>query len=100
MPVNRRVFIKRSVGMVSLGMMLPRVWLSGARAQTPDPNRRVLVVIQLSGGNDGLNTVIPYTDSNYHALRPNLAFKDVDLKDEQGRSTIITDRFGFHPALS
>jgi uncharacterized protein (DUF1501 family) len=86
--------------MVSLGMVMPRVWLSGARADTSGPDRRVLVVIQLSGGNDGLNTVIPYTDSNYLGLRPKLGFKDVDLKDEQGRSTIISDRFGFHPALS
>ncbi|HYP27634.1 MAG TPA: DUF1501 domain-containing protein [Blastocatellia bacterium] len=100
MPVNRRRFIKQGIGMVSLGVVMPRVWLTGARAQTSDPNRRVLVVIQLSGGNDGLNTVIPYTDPNYRRLRPNLGFKEADLKDGQGRSTIISNQFGFHPALA
>lgn len=99
MPINRRKFIKQGVGMVSLSMVMPRIWLSSARAQASGENRRVLVVIQLSGGNDGLNTVIPYTDSNYHRLRPNLGFREADLKDGQGRSTLISDRFGLHPAL-
>jgi len=100
MPINRREFIKQGVGMVSLSMVMPHIWLSSARAQGSGEDRRVLVVIQLGGGNDGLNTVIPYTDSNYHHLRPKLGFKDTDLKDRQGRPTIISDRFGFHPALA
>jgi uncharacterized protein (DUF1501 family) len=100
MPTTRREFIKRSAGAVAVGVVMPQIWLSGARAQSANPNRRIFVVIQLGGGNDGLNTVIPYTDSRYASLRPNLAFKDSELKDEQGQSTILDGAFGLHPALT
>ena len=65
MSINRRQFIKRSAGAVSVSMVLPRFWMNNvAIGQTiaADPNRKILVVIQMAGGNDGLNTVIPYTD--------------------------------------
>lgn len=97
---SRRDFIKQSVGAVSVSLVMPHFWVGTANAQAArDPNRRVLVVIQMLGGNDGLNTVIPYADAAYHALRPTLSFKEAELKDAQGRSTIISDRFGFNPAM-
>ena len=101
MPVTRRQFIKRGAGMVTVGIMLPRFWLSEARGEqiefTP---RRKLVVIQLAGGNDGFNTVVPYTDSRYYSLRPTLAFRDAELTTSEGASTIISNRFGLHPAMA
>ena len=101
MAIKRRQFLKTSLGAVSVSLFLPDSFLTGrAFAATPDPNRRVLVVIELSGGNDGLNTVVPYTDARYVALRPTIAFKDTDLRDAAGNSTIISNQFGFHPALS
>ncbi|HEU4389133.1 MAG TPA: DUF1501 domain-containing protein [Blastocatellia bacterium] len=99
MPVNRRQFIKRSAGMVAVGLVAPNIWLREARAQS-GRGRRVFVVIQLAGGTDGLNTVIPYSESRYRSLRPNLGFLESELKDEQTRSTVISDRFGLHPAMS
>jgi uncharacterized protein (DUF1501 family) len=101
MPTSRRQFIKQSATAVGAGLLAPRIFFSTARAQSPQPgqSRRVLVIIELSGGNDGLNTVIPYADSNYLALRPTLGFKDTDLKDTQGNSTIISNEFGLHPSL-
>ena len=53
---------------------------------------RTLVLLTLYGGNDGLNTVIPYTDPNYRRYRPTLAVDE---------STIIplADGFGLHPSL-
>jgi uncharacterized protein (DUF1501 family) len=102
MPINRRQFIKRSAGAVSLGLVMPRLFLTDARGQGPiaNPNRKIFVVIQQAGGNDGLNTVIPYTNSRYQSLRPTLAFKDTELKDAGGRSTILgSEPFAFHPSL-
>ena len=101
MPITRRQFIKRGAGAVTVGVVLPRLLVSDARAQSPvASNGRKLVVIQLAGGNDGLNTVVPYTDSRYYALRPMLGFKDSELKTAQGASTIISNQFGLHPALT
>jgi uncharacterized protein (DUF1501 family) len=80
-------------------MVLPKLWLTEARAQSGE-GRRIFVVIQLGGGNDGLNTVVPYTDSRYHSLRPTISFNDTELKDGQGNSTIISNEFGLHPEMS
>ena len=101
MTTNRRQFIKQSLTAVGTGLLAPRIFFSAARAQSPQtgPDRRVLVIIELSGGNDGLNTVIPYTDPRYFALRPTLGFKDSELKDPQGNSTIISNQFGLHPSM-
>ena len=53
---------------------------------------RVLVLVELKGGNDGLNTVVPYADPAYAALRPTLALKpDVVLP--------LDKKVGLHPAL-
>lgn len=105
MAINRRQFIKRSAGAVSVSLIMPRFWGGGlAQGQeiTADPNRKIFVVIQLGGGCDGLNTVVPYADSRYQSLRPVLAFKDTELKDENGASTILGNApipLGFNPAM-
>src|SRR5215212_7408180 len=101
MPVTRRQFIKRSAAAATAGLVIPRLWVKEARGQqvAANPSRK-LVVIQLAGGNDGLNTIIPYSDSRYHSLRPTLGLKDSDLKTSQGASTIISNDFGFHPAMA
>ena len=103
MAINRRQFIKRSAGAVSVSLMMPRLWMGGVadgREIAADPNRKIFVVIQLGGGWDGLNTVIPYTDSRYKALRPLIGFTEAELKDETGASTILGDLpFGLNPAM-
>lgn len=98
MPITRRQFVKRSAGMVSLSLLMPKVLLTDAMAQST--NRRIFVVIQLGGGNDGLNTLIPYTDSAYHSKRPTLGFRDTELVDAQSKSMILNSQFGLHPALT
>lgn len=90
MPVTRRQFIKSSAGAVTVSMMMPRVLLAQSQ-----PNRRILVVIQQNGGNDGLNTVIPYSNSRYQSLRPTIGFKDTDLG-----SSMLDSQFGLHPSLA
>jgi uncharacterized protein (DUF1501 family) len=67
--------------------------LGTAIAAAPDAYRRVLVLVELKGGNDGLNTVIPYTDSNYYRLRPRIAIKREDVLQ-------ISERAGLHPSLA
>ncbi len=53
---------------------------------------RILVVVELSGGNDGLNTVVPYGDDEYYRVRPNLGISESELLK-------VEDGYGFHPAL-
>src|SRR5215471_2449815 len=98
---TRRDFIKQSFGAVSVSLILPRSLLSAVRPDAAaNPQRRVLVVFQFAGGNDGLNTVIPFTDTNYQNLRPTLAFKQNQLVDGAGKSTVISDSVGLHPSLT
>ena len=56
------------------------------------PNR-ILVVLELTGGNDGLNTVVPYAEDAYYKARPTIAVKPSDVLK-------VSDRFGFHPAMT
>lgn len=58
-----------------------------------DPQARTLVLVTLYGGNDGLNTVIPYGDPAYRAARPELAYPDAEVLR-------LDDDFGLNPALA
>ena len=96
MPISRRQFIKRGVGAVSVGMVLPKLWLTQARAQSGSTaSRKIFVIIQLAGGNDGLNTVIPYTDPNYQSLRPRIGFTESEVAN-----TTISSQFALHPSMT
>lgn len=80
--------------LASAAALTPRFLYANSYPALSDNNQEeILVVIQLSGGNDGINTVVPYADDNYHKLRPGLSL---------GKNEIIriNDRFGFHAALS
>ena len=61
-----------------------------ARAATNEP---ILVVVELSGGNDGLNTLVPYGDDAYYRLRPNLSIPAAELRK-------IDDHFGFPEGMA
>ena len=63
-----------------------------AQALGPGPRRPMLVLVELRGGNDGLNTVVPYADPLYARLRPRLAI-------ERDRVVKLTAATGLHPAL-
>ena len=91
--MHRRHFLRQSAGLVALGATAP-VFLSRAvAADKNDPDQRILVIVQLAGGNDGVNTVIPFADDAYHTARPSLAFKkDAVLK--------VNDHIGLHPGLA
>jgi uncharacterized protein (DUF1501 family) len=89
--LTRRQVLKQSL-LMSLAPAVPGFLARTARAAEPDKDRRVLVVVQLDGGNDGLNTVVPFRDENYARLRPK-------LKLEPTRLIKLTDELAFHPSL-
>ncbi len=73
MAFSRRDFLVRSAGVATVSAMIPRWAVAGAAkfeesVGAANPNR-TLVVLELMGGNDGLNTVVPYADSLYPSLR-------------------------------
>lgn len=93
---TRRRFLQTTLGsstLLSLGLSAPQFLARGARAAETAGGEKVLVVVQLSGGNDGLNTVIPFADEAYEKNRIVLRIpKDQVLK--------IDANAGFHPSLS
>src|SRR5262249_54951638 len=91
---TRREILIRSLqtsSLVALGRVVPGFLANTARAAEPGKDT-VLVVLELTGGNDGLNTVIPYADDLYYKARPTLAYK----KDQVLR---VDDHVGLHPGL-
>jgi uncharacterized protein (DUF1501 family) len=77
---------------VSLSPLAPRFLLETAAQGAERKGDNILVVVQLTGGNDGLNTVVPYNDDVYRHARASLAIaKNAVLK--------IDDQLGFHPSL-
>jgi uncharacterized protein (DUF1501 family) len=94
MNLNRRDFFSIASAVLSTSVTAPlfmRLTASAAAATQPN-NENVLVVLQLTGGNDGLNTVVPFTDENYRRLRPTIHLADAKLHR-------LDDRVGFHPSL-
>src|SRR5438132_5448252 len=102
MKLSRRAMIKEGLLVVSAGMFMPSIFSRGvasARAQALGGSRmaqtasdRVLIVVQMAGGNDGLNTVVPYTDPLYNKLRPTLAVSESKVLQ-------LNSRLGLHPNL-
>ena len=72
---SRRTFLRGSLSsaaMVALAPAVPQFLVSASARAAENGGETVLVVVQLSGGNDGLNTVIPYADDVYRKSRPSL----------------------------
>ncbi|MCC6428979.1 MAG: DUF1501 domain-containing protein [Phycisphaerales bacterium] len=98
---SRREFLGSGLAATTLlasGLSLPGFLARTARAALASPGERILVVIQLTGGNDGLNTVIPYGDDRYHKARPTLRItpdRVLKLGDREGG-----DGLGLHPAMT
>ncbi len=90
--MNRRHFFKLTGTCTGGLLMLPDFLYSYAMQEELTPGDNCLVFIQLLGGNDGLNTFIPYTDDLYYHLRPNIAIAKNTIIDSAGG-------MGFHPAL-
>jgi uncharacterized protein (DUF1501 family) len=96
MSMTRRDFVRGGVAAFTVGFAAPRFLSDIAIAQ--GQSRRNLVVLYLSGGNDALSMLIPYTDPQYFARRPSLAVPAANVlqigSDRSGRP------LGLHPRLS
>jgi len=91
--MNRRHFLKLAAGSAlpcSSGLATQVAW---AAAPAVANYRNLVVLIELKGGNDGLNTVVPYADPAYYALRPKIAIA-------RDQVVVLTDRIGLHSALA
>jgi len=89
MKLNRRDFLK-TLGTVSAA--IPMIKYSPEKLFKTVSKRKILVIVELLGGNDGLNTVIPFTDSTYYSARPVVGINKSDMLQ-------INDSFAFHPSL-
>ncbi|RUA11293.1 MAG: Twin-arginine translocation pathway signal sequence domain-containing protein, partial [Bacillota bacterium] len=95
MEFDRRTFLRLG-GAACLPLMFPgvRTWAldeqTASRAALGD---RILILVELQGGNDGLNTVIPYRDERYKELRPKIAVPDSKI-------IALGNHLGMNDALS
>src|SRR5262245_23100816 len=113
-PYTRRLFLQQGMTLASLaataplfiqrsalGLMLPDGAAVSSRPGVPDD--RILVVVQLGGGNDGLNTVVPFGHDQYYRARPTLAVPAPGKGTAQLPAALpVDDRagIGLHPSLS
>jgi len=85
MTYGRRDFLR-------LAALAPLAGSSAFAAALAEPSRKLLVLVELRGGNDGLNTVIPFNDPRYAALRPRIAIPREQVVQ-------LTQDAGLHPSL-
>ncbi len=91
---TRREFLSQTVAgsaVVAIGSSLAPALMCHAAADAAD-EQRILVVVEMAGGNDGLNCVVPAKDPAYRSSRPKLA---INAKDTRS----VTDEIGLHPAM-
>jgi uncharacterized protein (DUF1501 family) len=95
---SRRELIKVGLGALPIISMagtvpafLPQMAFAEQVRRPGQANDNILVVLQLTGGNDGLNTVIPYGDDAYHRARPKIGIRESAFK--------LDDHFALNPGL-
>jgi len=98
---SRRDFLTRGLYGIGIGAGLPLLLGRTSAALTAQALRgtsmerhpeRILVVLELSGGNDGLNTVVPHGDPAYYLARPRIGIPAKEVLK-------VDDHFGFHPSM-
>jgi uncharacterized protein (DUF1501 family) len=89
--LTRRTLLQSLAG---AGIVAGLSLVSPLSAQAANKNdKRILVVLELSGANDGFNTLVPYADDAYYRLRPNIGIRPNKVRK-------IDDQFGFSPGMA
>jgi uncharacterized protein (DUF1501 family) len=96
--VSRRELLELGAGGLGFGLLgglghVPRVLAQAARTVAATSSGRILVVFEWFGGNDGLNTIVPYGDALYYKHRPTIGIREADVLK-------IDARFGWHKSLA
>ncbi|MEO9021674.1 MAG: DUF1501 domain-containing protein [Ginsengibacter sp.] len=91
MLLKRKEFMQIG-SLASASLMVPKFLKAFDKKAPVPPGNKVMVVLQFSGGNDGLNTVIPVRNDIYYRSRPNLGI-------EKEKALLLTDEVGLNPAL-
>src|SRR5678809_130026 len=89
---KRKEFLQLG-SLATASFMVPKFLKAFERVDRVPPGNKAMVVLQLSGGNDGLNTVIPIRNDIYYRERPRLGI-------EKTNALALTDEVGLHPALT
>jgi len=92
MLIKRKEFIQIG-SLATASLMLPKFLKAFEGKNLVPPGNKVMVILQLSGGNDGLNTVIPVRNDLYYKARPKLGI-------EKAKALLVNDEVGLHPALT
>ena len=95
--LSRRDLLRIGAGGIGLGLAgglgtVPTVLAQASKSVSANPNGRILVVFEWFGGNDGLNTIVPYGDPLYYKHRPTIGIREPDLLK-------IDAQFGWHKSL-
>ena len=88
---QRRTFLKASA-LISMSPLVPGFIDRTAGGDEPDVDKPIIVVVEMNGGNDGLNTVIPYGQRGYRKVRPT-------IRIDKDRLLGIDDEVGLNPAM-
>ncbi len=92
MLIKRKEFLQFG-SLATASVLVPKFLKAFEAGNLVPPGNNVLVILQLSGGNDGLNTVIPYRNDLYYKARPRIGI-------EKNKVLSLTDEAGLHPALT
>ena len=95
--VSRRDMMRLGAGGLGFGLFggvgpVPFVFSQASRATSATLSNKILVVFEWFGGNDGLNTIVPYGDAMYYKHRPTIGIKEKDLLK-------IDAQFGWHKSM-
>ena len=91
--IDRRKFLKLIGSGAAVGSLSQLPFAPAASADQDLAKNKILVVLELSGGNDGLNTLVPYGDDAYYRHRPKIGIPEKKLRK-------IDDHFGFNPDMA